>query len=166
MLSESLGKLKNVNRFTIRALPDRQSFLYREFLDQFLDILGPAYPSLRHLGLEGNFHHQSLSFLSSLQELRSLSFDGFSASLPTETATLSGLPHLTNVSLVSQHSVLTPTIYIHSSFTKRQSFTADVLLAINPLTSFSITKRNHSEELAGLHFTPKYYPLYTLRTAA
>jgi hypothetical protein len=155
-LNEALGKFQNIKTLTIRALPERQSFLYREFLAKVLESLGSLYPRLSSLALEGNFHYQSLSFLSSLEELESLSFDGFSSTSPSETAAiLSNLTHLTNLSLISQHVLLTPTTHIHSNFTsKSQSLTTPVLLAMKRLASLSVTETMHPATRP-LFFTPE-----------
>jgi hypothetical protein len=155
-LGEALRRLRNVKTLTIRALPERQSFLYREFLTKVLESLSSLYPKLSSLALEGNFHHQSLSFLSSMEELESLSFDGFSSTSPSETAAiLSKLTHLTNLSLISQHILLTPTTHIHSKFTsKRQSLTTPVLLSMKQLASLSVTETMHPAMMP-LFFTPE-----------
>ncbi|KAF2799582.1 hypothetical protein K505DRAFT_370891 [Melanomma pulvis-pyrius CBS 109.77] len=156
-LDQALRRLQNIKTFTIRALPERQSFLYREFLAKVLESLGSLYPNLSSLSLQGNLHHQSLSFLSSLQELSSLSFDGFSSSSPVETASiLSNLTHLTNLSLVCQHTLLTPTTHMHSSFTsKRQSLTTPVFLAMRQLASLSLNETMHPATTTSLFFTPE-----------
>lgn len=141
-LSRALKHLPKVQKITIRAIPDGQSFLYREFLQSFLNMLSSLFPDLVGLSLEGNLHHQSLSFLSGFTELQALSFDGFSASSPSETAKiLSGLDHLASLSLVSQSTMLTPNAHTHSSFTtKRQSLTGGVVNTIDNLKYFSVTE--------------------------
>lgn len=140
-LSQALGKLRNVKTFTLRALPGRQSHLYREFLMKVLGLLGTLFPGLQDLSLQGNLHHQSLAFLRSLQELRALSFDGFSASSSSETAEILSSLQLTSISLVCQHTMLTPSHHQHSTFTsKPQCFTGDVLRTISQLASFSVTE--------------------------
>ncbi|KAF2871872.1 hypothetical protein BDV95DRAFT_606444 [Massariosphaeria phaeospora] len=143
-LQAALQKVHKVKLFTLRALEDQQSFLYRNFLGKVLEMLGPLYPDLQHLGLAGNFHYQSLTFLSALSQLRSFSFDGFTSSSPPETAEiLSSLQHLSSLSLVSQYTLLTPTTtpHVHSAYTsKPQSFTGAVLRTMNHLASFSVTE--------------------------
>lgn len=141
-LFHSLRQLPKVERITIRAISGRQSFLYREFLQKFLRMLGSLYPDLLDLSLEGNLHHQDLSFLIKFKKLKAFSFDGFSASSPSETAKiLSGLDNLTDLSLVSQSTMLAPDSHTHSGFTtKRQSFTGGVANSINQLTCFSVTE--------------------------
>ncbi|CAO2648102.1 Nn.00g090240.m01.CDS01 [Neocucurbitaria sp. VM-36] len=142
-LNQALQKLLKVKTFTIRALSSRQSFLYREFLGKVLEMLSSLYPTLLDLRLEGNMHHQSLEFLTGLKHLRSLSFDGFSSTPSTETADiLASLGHLSNLSLISQHEMLTPDTHLHSGFTaKSQSFTGDVIRTISQLASFSVIER-------------------------
>ena len=156
-LNQALGRLENVKTLTLRALPERQSFLYREFLANVLESLGSRYPNLSSLTLDGNFHHQSLAFLSSLHKLESFSFDGFSSSSPVKTATiLSSLTHLTSLSIISKHAVLTPTTHQHSSFTsKRQSLTTPVLLAMKQLASLSLIETMHPTTGSPLFFTPE-----------
>lgn len=161
-LNKALRKLPKVKTVTIRALSSRQSFLYREFLGNILDMLSSLYPTLLDLRLEGNMHHQSLEFLTGLQHLNSFSFDGFSSTSATETADiLARLGQLNSLSLISQHAMLTPSTYSLSGFTaKPQSFTGDVIRAINQLASFSVIERIPtssptlfftSEVLASLH---------------
>lgn len=141
-LLHALKKLSNVRKITIRAISGRQAFLYREFLQKFLRVLGFLFPDLLDLSLEGNLHHQELSFLSAFTKLQAFSFDGFSASSPSETANvLSGLEELTNLSLVSQHDLLAPDSRTRSSFTtRRQSLTGGVVNTIDSLKYFSVTE--------------------------
>jgi hypothetical protein len=154
-LSSALGRLRNIKTLTIRALAERQSFLYREFLTRVLESLGSLYPKLASLTLEGSFHNQSLSFLSSLEELESLSFDGFSLSSPTETATIfSNLTHLTNLSVISQQTQPAPTTHVHSNLdSKRQSLPTPILLAMKQLASLSVTESMHPTTIPPLFFT-------------
>lgn len=139
-LLNTLKKFSNVRKITVRAVLGRQSFLYREFLREFLGMLGFLFPALLDLSLEGNLRHQELSFLSAFDRLQAFSFDGFSASSPSETATvLSGLEQLTNLSLVSQSTLLPPNYRIHDSLTIRhQSFTGGVVNTIDNLKCFSV----------------------------
>lgn len=155
-LSSALKQLPNVKRISIAATTGRQSFLYREFLRQFLVELSLLYPELVDIHLSGNFHHQELTFLGGFTKLRFLSFDGFSASSPIETARiLSGLEHLTDLSLVSQSTLLTPDTHTHSSFTtKRQSLTGGVVKTIDSLRTFSVTEIV-PESAPSLFFTPE-----------
>lgn len=141
-LLHALKKLSNVQNITIRAISGRQSFLYREFLQKSLRVLGFLFPDLLNLSLEGNLHHQELSFLSAFTKLQAFSFDGFSASSPSETASvLSGLEQLTSLSLVSQSTMLTPDSRTSSSFTtRRQSLTGGVVNTIDNLKCFSVTE--------------------------
>ena len=144
-LRYSLEELPNVKYLTLRALSDRRSHLYREFVANFLKRLGSLWPDLQGLTLEGNFHNQSLSFLTTLSELRSFSFDGFSTSSPEELAAIfAQLEHLDSLSLVSQHGLLTPTRHSHSGFTsERQSLIGDVVREMSHLVSFSVTESIH-----------------------
>ncbi|KAF2262453.1 hypothetical protein CC78DRAFT_545791 [Lojkania enalia] len=154
-LQESLEKLPNVRNMTIEALPGRQSHLYQDFLAKLLESLGRVYPGLHALSLEGNFHHQGLEFLSVLPGLRSLSFDGFSATSSSEAADiLSSLSQLTTLSLVSQQTMLTPIEHRHSSFTStRQSFTDEVARQMTQITSFSFVEDRFYEAYPSLFFT-------------
>jgi hypothetical protein len=155
-LSHALRFLSKIQKITIRAISGRQTFLYREFLHKFLNMLGSLFPDLLDLSLEGNLHHQDLSFLSNFKKLQAFSFDGFSASSPSELAKIfSSLDRLRSLSLVSQNAMLTPDSRTHSSFTaKRQSFTGDVVNKINNLTYFSITENIHVSAPT-LFFTPE-----------
>ncbi|UPX14610.1 uncharacterized protein EKO05_0005087 [Ascochyta rabiei] len=141
-LNHALRQLPKIQRIIIRAVSGRQSFLYRECLQRFLGMLGSLYPDLVDISLEGKFHHQSLSFLSSFKKLEAFSFDGFSASSPSETAgVLAGLQRLTSLSLVSQGTMLSPGSHMHSDYTaKRQSFTGGVVNKMDNLTCFSVTE--------------------------
>lgn len=155
-LHSSLSKLGSLSQLTVRALSESRSFLYREFLANFLNSLSSIWPDLRGLTLEGNFHHQNLSFIAKLPGLRSISFDGFSSTPPAEMATLlGGLTKLKRLALVSQYSLLTPTTHLHSALSaKRQSFTKDVLAAVKHIASFAVTERVQSSAPA-LFFTPE-----------
>ena len=141
-LSRALKQLPNIQRITIRAISGQQSFLYREFLRKFLRILGLLYPDLLDLSMEGDLHHQDLSFLSNFKKLRGFTFDGFSASSPSETGqVLSDLDQLTSLSLVSQSTVLTPDpTRLDDVATKQQSCTGGVISSIDKLTCFSVTE--------------------------
>lgn len=136
----ALSKISSTTSLTIRALPETQSFLYRKYLAELLNILSCSFPSLRNLCLEGNMHHQTLSFLRSLPKLRALTLDGFSASSVKETISImQGLKHLESLSLVTEQTMLTPTSYTHSSFTdQKRSITGDVVRSIRKLASFSV----------------------------
>jgi hypothetical protein len=118
-LKTALSRLPNVKTITIRTLPGRQSYLYRDFLTAFLDSLDSIYPTLSDLTLEGNFHHQRLDFVSRLAALQSFSFDGSSASSVAELGEILGnLEHLRNFSLISQRVV-----FKSSSSTTHPGFT-------------------------------------------
>ncbi|KAF2007053.1 hypothetical protein P154DRAFT_615144 [Amniculicola lignicola CBS 123094] len=155
-LQDSLSRLAAIKTLHLRALPERQSFLYRDFLAGFLDLLSATSPKLTALGLSGNFHHQSLAFLASLPFLESFSYDGFSALSAADTAKkLAELPNLTRLELISHYEVLQPNDYRLSKFTaETQSFTGEVLSTIERLTSFSLDERTHPESSAILFFTP------------
>jgi hypothetical protein len=105
-------------------------------------MLGSLYPNLLDLALEGDFHHQDLSFLSSFTKLQAFSYDGFSASSPRETVRiLSNLERLTSLSLISQNTSLTPDLQMRGGHTtKQQSFTGNVVNTIDNLTCFSVTE--------------------------
>lgn len=141
-LLHSLKKFSNVRKITIRAIPGRQSFLYREFLRKFLRVLGFLFPDLLDLSLEGNLHHQELSFLTAFSRLQAFSFDGFSASSPSETATvLSGLEQLTSLSLISENTLLTSDSQPRSPLSVgHQSCTGGVINTIDSLKCFSVTE--------------------------
>jgi hypothetical protein len=141
-LLHTLKKFSNLRKLTLRVITGRQSFLYREFLRKLLRVLGFLFPDLLDLSLEGNFHHQELSFLPAFSRLQAFSFDGFSASSPSETATvLSGLEQLTSLSLLSQSTLLTPDSQTRSTFTIRyQSLTGGVVNTIDSLKCFSVTE--------------------------
>ncbi|XPS73422.1 hypothetical protein M3J09_005568 [Ascochyta lentis] len=141
-LYHALRLLPKIQGITIHAISGRQSFLYRECVQKVLRMLSSLYPDLTDLNLVGNFHHQSLSFLSRFEKLEAFSFDGFSASSPSQTAgVLAGLQHLTSLSLVSQSTMLAPDSRTHSDYTaKRQSFTGGVINKIDNLTCFSVTE--------------------------
>ncbi|KAF2687336.1 hypothetical protein K458DRAFT_386164 [Lentithecium fluviatile CBS 122367] len=152
-LRRALGQLPNVKKLSLRTLTGRQPHLYHDFLDNVLEMIGFVYPGLRELCLDGDMHYQSLAFLRSLKALKAFSFDGFSASEATETAEILSSLQLTDISLVSQHALLTPTLHQHSSFTsKLQSFDGSVLRTINQLASFSVTER-YSATSSALFFT-------------
>ncbi|KAH6616437.1 hypothetical protein C7974DRAFT_44882 [Boeremia exigua] len=155
-LHRGLNQLPKIQKITIRAIAGRQSFLYRDFLKKFLVLLTSLYPDLLELRLEGNLHHQDLSFLSRFSRLQALSFDGFCASSPLETAKiLSGLEHLTSLSLVSQSAMLAADSHTHSTFTsRRQSLTGEVVNAMNNLKYFSVTEIN-PVAAPTLYFTPE-----------
>ncbi|KAH7401704.1 hypothetical protein BKA66DRAFT_405610 [Pyrenochaeta sp. MPI-SDFR-AT-0127] len=161
-LRRSLIQLPKVKKITIRALSSRQSFLYHDFLAKVLEMLSAVYPDLLEIRLEGNMHHQDLTFLTNLRKLQSLSFDGFSSTSSTKTAgILASLEHLSKLSLISQHEMPTSGNHSHSGLrTKQQSFTGDVARTINQLATFSVTERIPtsspplfftSEVLASLH---------------
>lgn len=141
-LEQALRKVPKVRTITIRAPSSQYSFLYREFMEKILELLSVVFPDLRDLQLDGSFHSQGLTFLSSFKKLDSFSFNGFSASSPSETMDiLSNLKYLTNLSLISKDALLTPTVGLHSGFTaKRQSFMGDVMRTIRQLASFTVTQ--------------------------
>lgn len=155
-LLHALKKLSSVQKITIRAITGRQSFLYRDFLSRFLRVLGFLFPDLLDLTVEGNLHHQELSFLTVFPKLQAFSFDGFSASSPSETADiLSGIPQLRCLSLISQSSLLTPDSRTRSSFTTRhQSLTGGVVNTIDNLKCFSVTEFT-PPSTPTLFFTPE-----------
>jgi hypothetical protein len=161
-LRQAFTKLPDVKAITIRALPDRQSFFYRQYLTKVLEMLGSVYPSLRRLTLEGYMHHQSLAFLSDIVNLQAFTFGGFSTSSAKETAhILANLVQLKRLSLVLQHMVPTSTRVGQSPIgDKRQSITREVVGSVKQLTAFSVTEQIYpappttfftSEVLSALH---------------
>jgi hypothetical protein len=141
-LYSALGHLPRIETITIRTIVGRQSFLYREFFRKFLVLATLRYPHLLAITLEGNFHHQDLAFLSGFKYLQRLSFDGVSASSPMETVQiLSGLKHFTNLSIVSQNTMLAPKPHSRCNFTsKSQSPTGGAVSTIDQLKAFLVTE--------------------------
>ncbi len=155
-IHHALKQLPKVRNLTVRAIAGRQSFLYRDFLSRFLVLLCSLYPGLSDIHLEGNLHYQSLSFLTGFTRLQAISFDGFSASSPTDMAKiLSGLDHLTDLSLVSRSTMLTPDSHTYSNFTtKQRSLTGQVVNTIDNLQYLSVTEIIPASAPA-LFFTPE-----------
>jgi hypothetical protein len=153
-LLELFEKLPNVKKLTFRAVLGHQSYLYRDLLDRALAAMGTVYPGLQELRLDGNMHHQSLAFLPTFKHLKGFSFDGFSATEAAQTAKILSRLQLTSLSLISQHGLITPTRHHQRSrFTdKLQSFDSDVLRALNPLASFSVSE-DRSASSTALFFT-------------
>ncbi|KAF2198936.1 hypothetical protein GQ43DRAFT_433832 [Delitschia confertaspora ATCC 74209] len=151
-LSLALRQMPNIKAVTVTALSARQSFLYREYLGSFMEELGAVFPNLRHLTLNGNFHHQRLSFLSLMQQLRAFSFNGFSASSLSETTSIvSSLPYLSNLVLVSDDTALQSVQGGHNNLNERgQALTPDIIRQLRPLTSFSLTRRTEQDVPNGL----------------
>jgi hypothetical protein len=84
-LHSASTKLPNIKRLTVCALPERRSYLYRHFVEQYLQQLHATWPELRELSLRGNFHRlNDLSFLTRLTSLSCFSFAGFAAAAPQE----------------------------------------------------------------------------------
>ncbi|KAF1920731.1 hypothetical protein BDU57DRAFT_23391 [Ampelomyces quisqualis] len=142
-IEQALKRLPKIKIITLRALPCRPSFLYREFVTQVLNVLSTSCPELVDLRLEANFHHQDLRFLPSLANLRAFSFDGFSLSSPAATAKiLASLPHLSSLSVISERTFPIPNAESPSDYnSSRQSFTGDVARTLKHLASFSVTER-------------------------
>jgi hypothetical protein len=142
-IKQAFNKIPKVKTFTIRTLPGRPSYLYRDFVTQVLLGLSSSYPDLRDLRLEGNFHHQGLEFLSNLRALESFSFNGISSSSPATTSNiLASLPHLTNLSLISD--IAFPNVDADSPYDfmeRRRSFTGSVACRMSQLASFSVAER-------------------------
>jgi hypothetical protein len=141
-LKTALSKLPNVNTITIRAIPGRQSHLYRNFLADILEALSLVYPTLLDLNLEGKPYYQSLDFLSRLAKLQSFSFDAISTSSHSETADILGsLEHLSSLSLISHQAILTPSSLRNSEFMGRpQPFTGEAVRTIDQLASLPVTE--------------------------
>jgi hypothetical protein len=154
-LEMSLKRLTKIRTVTIGASSCQHSYLYRDFLTKFLEMLSLVYPSLCDLRLDGNFHHQELAFLKNLPELESFSFDGFSASSPKDaTDILSTLDSLKSLSLFSKHARVMPNLGVHGGFTaKRQSITGDVMRTIDQLASFTVSESTTTTP--ALFFTPE-----------
>jgi hypothetical protein len=155
-LKTALSKLPNVNTISIKALPGRQSYLYRDFLAEVLDSLCSVHPNLSDLSLEGDLHHHSLVFVKKLARLRSFSFDGLSASSSTEMAgILSSLEHLSSLSINTQHRMLARSSLIQSEFTgKTHPFTGEAMRTVEQLVSLSVTVRPPMY-FTNLFFTPE-----------
>ncbi|CBX91071.1 hypothetical protein LEMA_P061050.1 [Plenodomus lingam JN3] len=121
----SFEKIPKVSNLTLRVLPDRQSFLYREFLARVLKLLSNVYPMLVEFETEGNMVHQNLEYLAGFRHLRHFAFDGVSASSLVATVDiLNSLEHLQSLSLTS-HQALATSLNSHPSqsscFTKSSS---------------------------------------------
>jgi hypothetical protein len=142
-IEQAFRRLPKLKIITLRALPGRPSFLYREFVAEVLNILSATCLELLDLRLGGNFHHQDLSFLSDLATLRAFSFDGFSLSSPTTTANvLASLPLLSSLSLISERAPPSPDADPDSDFpAAQQSLTGEVVRTMKNLASFSVTER-------------------------
>ncbi|KAF2852239.1 hypothetical protein T440DRAFT_38207 [Plenodomus tracheiphilus IPT5] len=107
-LREAFERLPKVATLTLRVLPTRQTFLYREFLAKVLILLGSAYPTLVELKVEGNMIHQSLDYLTSFNRLRHFTFDGMSASSAASTVeTLKRMKHLQSLSMTTHQAAST-----------------------------------------------------------
>jgi hypothetical protein len=118
-LGRALKELPKLRIITLRALLHQPSTLYRHYTTQILRVLSASCPRLLDLRLEGNFHHQGLDFLMTLNDrLESFSFNGFSLSSPGDTIKiLASLGHLRNLSLVSEHAPSKPEIGLHGNLT-------------------------------------------------
>ncbi|KAH9871635.1 hypothetical protein J1614_005890 [Plenodomus biglobosus] len=107
-LHGAFEKLPKVTNLTLRVLPTRQSFLYRQFLSRVLTVLSSMYPMLVKLTIEGNMIHQNLDFLTEFTHLRHFIFDGVSASSAVATVeTLNRLKNLQSLSLTSHQTLST-----------------------------------------------------------
>lgn len=116
-LHGAFEKLPKVTNLTLRVLPTRQSFLYRQFLSKVLTLLSSMYPMLVKLTVEGNMIHQNLDFLTGLTHLRHFTFDGVSASSVVATVeTLNRLKHLHSLSLNSHQTLSTYSGLPHNAF--------------------------------------------------
>ncbi|KAF2009777.1 hypothetical protein BU24DRAFT_455686 [Aaosphaeria arxii CBS 175.79] len=159
-LCESMRKLHKLRSLTVRGLPRRPSYFYREFIDRFLKALGSVWKDLQELNLEGCIYQQSLDFLSSLSDLRSFSFDGFSRTSDTATlSVLAGLRHLTSLTIVSQPQFPTPSDspYFGHVPLKRQSVTSEIISATLQLSSFAVTERPLHIPSPAMFFTPEVF---------
>jgi hypothetical protein len=154
-LGRSLKKIPNLKAITIRSLRT-PSFLYHDFMAQFLNLLIATCPSLMGIRLDGEFHHQELHFLSGLKRLESFCFDGFSSSSPAATAQiLAKLEQLRTLALVSNRLPIAPTVDLHhESMPKIKSFTSEVARAMRQLASFSVFESAPASS-RNLFFTPE-----------
>ncbi|KAI9721077.1 MAG: hypothetical protein M1812_002558 [Candelaria pacifica] len=110
----------------------------RDLYLSFFPLVARQYNQLKNLSF---FMDQlPLTFLTSLRSLRSLRFTGFSTSTPVETvAVLRSLPLLREIELFGPPPQLEFQQRVGYAGPKRvQSVTPDVLLRIQPLTSFKI----------------------------
>jgi hypothetical protein len=149
-------QLPNVKRLTVRT-PPKSDPLYRLFLAKFLDMLSSVWPRLQSLTLEGNFHDQSLNFLSTFRELRCFDFDGTSTSSPSETAAiLSSLQHLQTLSIVSQYQQPRPIWQTYGDFTTPQHpITPEYLHAVNERNLWILNGRKTPTSPTIPIFTPE-----------
>jgi hypothetical protein len=155
-LGHSLMAMPNISTITIRALRTTTSFLYRDFITQFFDLLSVSCPGLTDLCLEGEFRHQELQFLSGFKRLKSFSFEGFSSSSPAATAQIfANLKQLRTLALVSEPAATNPSLQVLAeSLPKIQSFTSEVMRAMSQLASFSVFEWAPSSR-PNLFFTPE-----------
>jgi hypothetical protein len=139
-LGHSLMAMPNIRAITVRALRTTTSFLYRDFVTQFVNLLSTSCPGLTDLCLEGEFCHQELQFLSGFKRLQSFSFDGFSSSSPSAAAQIfANLKQLRALALVSEPAATNRSLEVHrESLPKIQSFTSEVMRAMSQLASFSV----------------------------
>ena len=152
-LKLALSKLSDVKTMTIQALPCRQSYLYRDFLNAFLNSLHSTCPAMLDLRLEGNLQYQSLEFLRILPALQSFTFDGFCANSATEMADiLRSLEHLSSLTLISHHAMLKQSSLAHGGvsqpFTNIASRTIDQLASLSIMEGAPMLSKN-------LFFTPE-----------
>ncbi|KAH3918024.1 hypothetical protein HBI56_177340 [Parastagonospora nodorum] len=119
-LGQALKEIPKLRIITLRALLHQPSMLYRQFTTQVLRVVSASCPHLLDLRLEGNFHHQGLEFLATLNSLESLSFDGFSLSSPVQAVKiLASLSHLHNLSLVSEYAPSNPDTGLDGNLTAK-----------------------------------------------
>jgi hypothetical protein len=161
-LAQSLKEMPNIRTITIRALRAPTSFIYRDFIAQFFNVLSTSCPGVADLRLEGECSHQGLHFLSGFKRLESFSFDGFLSSSPVNTAQiLVSLEQLRTLTFTSECISTTPRFEIHGvNSPKTQSFTKEVMHALSQLASISVLERAStslpnlvltSEVLSSLH---------------
>jgi hypothetical protein len=143
-----LRKFKNIKVFTLRAIPGKQSYLYRDFLEKILQNVSSIYPGLQSLNLQGAFRYQSLFFLRSFKALSVLSLDGISASGAVETASILSTLELKSIHLTSQSIIVTSTRRPRSeSIPKPQSFGAHNFHTLDHFLSPSIAGRQSDDSL-------------------
>ncbi|KAF2761246.1 hypothetical protein EJ05DRAFT_497797 [Pseudovirgaria hyperparasitica] len=138
-ISTIMTRLPNIKALSLTSPRIiRPSKLFLEFENHVLNTLGQHFANLMSLAWYGD--HQSMQFVASLHNLRSLRFTGFAQSSPHELAKiLSGLHHLHDIQIgpcsfeTTHGSRIPPTGSCHIG----RSFTSNLLEHINNLRSIS-----------------------------
>lgn len=137
-IEAALRSLPNLHHFTILQPSSATSGPSLYMYTRFLCLIARIYPRLRELTLHTT--KLSLSPLQSYQNLRSLTFCGWSTSTPSQTShALQQIPSLEAIEVFGpppglafeQRSGYTGAVRI-------QSFSSEVLRSIHPLRSFAI----------------------------